>query len=321
MSNTRQIYEVLFFNGTLLIVSEIIRPKYTRIKLIDGRELATMREQLRGVPTVCAEAKCPNLSECWRKRTATFMLLGDVCTRNCGFCGVQHGKPVPIDIDEPRKIAESVKQLSLRHCVLTSVTRDDLSDGGAQHYANVLEAIRELNPNTTIEVLIPDFRYSIEHSWHIIADVKPDVINHNLETVPRLYSRVRPQADYQTSLELLQWFSLNCNYKVRTKSGLMVGLGEEWDELEAVFHEMRKHYVDILTVGQYLRPTQDQLPVEKYWYPEEFERLARIAIDCGFKVVAVGPLVRSSYFAEVVLDSSNTGVLQNPRAGEFVYIG
>jgi lipoic acid synthetase len=247
--------------------------------------------------TVCQEARCPNIFECWGEGTATFMIFGDICTRHCGFCAVGKGKPRPLDPDEPRHVGEAVKKLGARHAVVTSVNRDDLPDGGAAHFAATIAWIRRLNPSTRIEVLIPDFCGSKEALDTVLA-ARPDVLNHNTETVPRLYKRVRPDADFRQSMQVLaRGHARKARYPLLTKSGLMVGLGETVDELIETFHEIRKTGCDILTVGQYLSPTPKHIPIEKYYTPDEFARLGREALEMGFRYVESGPLVRSSYHA------------------------
>ncbi len=257
-----------------------------------------MREQ--GLHTICEEAACPNIGECWGEfRTASFLLLGDTCTRNCGFCDVTTGRPGAVDWSEPARLAEAVAKLNLRHVVITSVTRDDLPDGGAEIFAMTIRALKHRQANLGVEVLIPDF----QGNWDALATVvaaAPDVLNHNLETVPRLYARVRPKAIYTQSLELLQRGKA-LSPRVPTKSGLMLGLGETRDELLQVFADLRAHDVDVLTLGQYLRPSMRHLPVERFVAPAEFEQLKLIARDMGFRHVESGPLVRSSYHAHTQL--------------------
>lgn len=245
--------------------------------------------------TVCEEARCPNLGECWGHRTATFMLLGDVCTRNCGFCSVTHGRPAAVDAGEPERVAQGVQRLGLRHVVVTSVDRDDLSDGGAGHFARTVEAIKNAVPECRVEVLVPDFRPDPQ-AIDIVVDSPVDVLNHNTETVPRLYPRVRPGARYQRSLDLLARAKARRS-DLATKTGLMLGLGEEHDEVLAVLGDLRAIACDILTLGQYLRPGARQLPVERYLDPAEFDRFGAEARAMGFRHVESGPLVRSSYHA------------------------
>ncbi|MES0326910.1 MAG: lipoyl synthase, partial [Gammaproteobacteria bacterium] len=244
--------------------------------------------------TVCEEAACPNLGECFGKGTATFMIMGDICTRRCPFCDVGHGRPSPLDQDEPIKLAETIKAMALKYVVITSVDRDDLRDGGADHFVSCISKIRESNANIEIEILVPDFRGRLEVALEIMAQSPPDVFNHNLETVPRLYKKCRPGADYEWSLNLLKEFKI-AHEKVLTKSGLMLGLGENKEEVIEVMRDMRAHNVQMLTLGQYLQPSQHHLAVERYVTPEEFDELYKIGMDLGFTHVASGPMVRSSY--------------------------
>jgi lipoic acid synthetase len=257
-----------------------------------------MREQ--GLHTICEEALCPNIGECWGEfRTASFLILGDVCTRNCGFCDVTTGRPQEVDWSEPARLAEAVARLNLRHVVITSVTRDDLADGGAEIFAMTIRALKRRDPALGVEVLIPDF----QGNWDALATVMqagPDILNHNMETVPRLYPRVRPKAIYTQSLELLKR-GKSLQPRTPTKSGLMVGLGETREELLHVFADLRAHDVDVLTVGQYLRPSLRHLPVERFVSPGEFDELKSIAREMGFRHVESGPLVRSSYHAHAQL--------------------
>ncbi len=247
--------------------------------------------------TVCEEAACPNLSECFSQGTATFMIMGDKCTRRCTFCDVGHGRPDPLDPDEPKNLAKTVKQMGLRYVVITSVDRDDLRDGGAGHFTACLHALRKNCPTLTIEVLVPDFRGRMDLALNAIAPELPDVFNHNIETIPRLYKQVRPGSDYQWSLQLLLEFK-NRFPGIPTKSGLMLGLGETWDEIKDVMHDLRQHEVDMITIGQYLAPSLHHFPVVRYVPPQEFNDLGRLAKEMGFIRVASGPLVRSSYHAD-----------------------
>jgi lipoic acid synthetase len=247
--------------------------------------------------TVCEEASCPNIAECFGKGTATFMILGDVCTRRCPFCDVAHGRPLAPDADEPRHLGETIAALQLAYVVVTSVDRDDLKDGGAAHFVSCIQAIRKTSPRTTIEVLVPDFRGRLETALQILGAATPDVMNHNLETVPRLYKRARPGGDYLHSLRLLREFK-KAHPGVPTKSGLMVGLGETDEEILAVMRDLRSHDVDMLTIGQYLQPSPHHLPVERYVEPAVFARFEAHARELGFRHAAVGPLVRSSYHAD-----------------------
>jgi lipoyl synthase len=256
--------------------------------------------------TVCEEASCPNIGECFGKGTATFMILGDICTRRCPFCDVAHGRPLAPDADEPRHLAETIAALRLNYVVITSVDRDDLRDGGAQHFVDCIRAVRELSPRTTIEVLVPDFRGRMERALEILAAAPPDVMNHNLETVPRLYKQARPGGHYQHSLALLQHFKRE-HPAVPTKSGLMVGLGETDEEIIAVMRDLRAHDVDMLTIGQYLQPSPHHLPVERYVEPAVFKRFEVRAAELGFRHAAIGPLVRSSYHADQQAHEAGVG--------------
>ena len=248
--------------------------------------------------TVCEEATCPNIGECFGNGTATFMILGDLCTRRCPFCDVGHGKPLPPDADEPEKLARSIAAMQLKYVVITSVDRDDLRDGGAQHFADCIAKVRELSPGTKIEVLVPDFRGRLDVALEILAGSPPDVFNHNMETVPRLYKQARPGADYANSLQLLQAFKAR-QPGVPTKSGLMVGLGETDDEILATLRDLRAHDVEMLTIGQYLAPSGHHLPVLRYVHPDIFAMYAREATAMGFTHAASAPLVRSSYHADL----------------------
>ncbi|MGE0683560.1 MAG: lipoyl synthase [Candidatus Binatia bacterium] len=245
--------------------------------------------------TVCQEAQCPNIGECWGHGTATFMLMGDVCTRNCRFCAVSHGRMVELDPDEPRRVAEAAHKMDLSHIVVTSVNRDDLSDGGAAHFAATVQSLKELNPSCTIEVLTPDFQGN-EEAVVIVARSPIEIYNHNTETVPRLYKKVRPGAKYERSLRVLEK-AKEVRADLKTKTGLMLGLGETYEELLTVFGDLRAVHCDILTLGQYLRPSKEQLPVERYVHPDEFTALREEALNLGFRHVEAGPLVRSSYHA------------------------
>jgi lipoic acid synthetase len=251
----------------------------------------------RALHTVCEEASCPNIAECFGKGTATFMVLGDICTRRCPFCDVAHGRPLAPDAAEPGHLAQTIAALGLSYVVITSVDRDDLRDGGAQHFADCIASIRKTSPATTIEVLVPDFRGRLERALEILAAAPPDVMNHNLETVPRLYKRARPGGNYAHSLKLLKAFK-ELHAGVPTKSGLMVGLGETDEEIVAVMRDLRAHGVDMLTIGQYLQPSPHHLPVERYVHPDQFTAFEQEALQLGFKHAAVGALVRSSYHAD-----------------------
>ena len=247
--------------------------------------------------TVCEEASCPNIGECFGKGTATFMIMGDICTRRCPFCDVGHGRPLPLDADEPANLAATIAALRLSYVVITSVDRDDLRDGGAQHFVDCIRAVRDRSPATRIEVLVPDFRGRLDRALDILTAATHDVMNHNLETVPRLYRQVRPGSDYAHSLRLLQAFKERFP-DVPTKSGLMAGLGETDEEIVATLRDMRAHAIDMLTLGQYLQPSRGHLPVERYVTPEAFAALERVAYALGFRHAAVGALVRSSYHAD-----------------------
>jgi len=275
------------------------KPDWIRIKLTANPEVDRIKRILRQrkLASVCEEASCPNLSECFSHGTATFMIMGEICTRRCPFCDVAHGKPNPLDPDEPRQLAEAVAEMQLKYVVVTSVDRDDLKDSGAGHFAACIQAVRKANPTTTLEVLVPDFRGRMDIALSILADTPPDVFNHNLETVPRLYRKARPGADYEWSLDLLARYK-SVQPDVQTKSGLMLGLGETFEEVVEVMKDCRRHDVDMLTLGQYLQPSRDHLPVDRYVHPDEFEALAEEARALGFKRVASGPLVRSSYQAD-----------------------
>ena len=275
------------------------KPPWIRIKVSNSQKVQELKSLLRiqGLTTVCEEASCPNLAECFSNATATFMIMGDLCTRRCPFCDVAHGRPLPLDKSEPVRLAETVQRMGLRYVVVTSVDRDDLRDGGAEHFAQCIGALRRKTPAIQIEILVPDFRSRQERALSHLLLSPPDVFNHNLETVPRLYKKARPGADYAGSLHLLQQFKKACP-QVPTKSGLMVGLGERYDEIIEVLNDMRAHDIDRVTIGQYLRPSRGHLPVERYLPPEEFATLAEEARGMGFTNVASGPLVRSSYHAD-----------------------
>jgi lipoyl synthase len=282
--------------------SRLERPEWLKVRLNTTGEYEEVRRMMRrlSLVTVCEEARCPNIHECWaRERTATFMLLGDICTRHCGFCAVGKGKPGAIDPDEPERVAEAAQELSLAHAVVTSVNRDDLQDGGAAHFAETIRAIRRRNPGCTVEVLVPDFCGNWD-ALDRVLDEAPEILNHNVETVPRLYRRVRPDARYERSLELLSRAHARRRSEgpaMRTKSGLMVGLGESAEELLTTLRDLRAVGCDIATLGQYLQPHAHRLPVERYYTPEEFDRLRRDGEAMGFFRVEAGPLVRSSYHA------------------------
>jgi len=275
------------------------KPDWIRVRAGHGARFNEIKQILREhrLHTVCEEASCPNIGECFGKGTATFMILGALCTRRCPFCDVAHGKPLPPDAEEPANLARTIAALNLQYVVITSVDRDDLRDGGARHFADCIRAVRELAPATRIEVLVPDFRGRLDAALDVLSGAPPDVMNHNLETVPRLYRQARPGADYMHSLQLLQEFKRR-HPRVPTKSGLMVGLGETDDEIVAVMGDLRRHDVDMLTVGQYLQPSAHHLPVARYVDPAVFEEYSRQAQALGFMHAACGPLVRSSYHAD-----------------------
>lgn len=276
------------------------KPDWIRIRVPSGDKVAQIKKSLRAnsLHTVCEEAACPNLGECFSHGTATFMIMGDLCTRRCPFCDVAHGKPQALDRGEPRHLADTIEQMALKYVVITSVNRDDLRDGGASHFAACIAAIREQTPATKIEVLVPDFRGRQQIALDILAQQPCDVFNHNLETVPRLYREARPGADYRESLQLLQAFKDRLP-QLPTKSGLMVGIGETEDEVVAVMKDLLAHGCSMLTLGQYLQPSKDHLAVKEYITPAQFERYADIAKELGFQQVASAPLVRSSYHADL----------------------
>lgn len=282
------------------------KPSWIRAKAQTHPRVRQIKQILREkqLHSVCEEAACPNLGECFAKGTATFMILGDICTRRCRFCDVATGKPNPVDPDEPRHLAETVEALGLDYVVITSVDRDDLADRGATQFAECIREIRARTPRTRIEILVPDFRHRMTEALDILADARPDVFNHNVETVERLYRAARPAADYGWSLDLIEAFGARFP-EMPTKSGLMVGLGETIDEVEQVMRDLREHDCDMLTIGQYLQPSPAHLPVARYVHPDEFDRLAEVGYDMGFVHVASGPMVRSSYHA----DEQAAGVL------------
>ena len=277
------------------------KPSWIRVRIPSHGAVAALKSKLREnrLVTVCEDASCPNIHECFGHGTATFMILGDVCTRRCSFCDVAHGRPKPPDPDEPRRLAETVADMGLKYVVVTSVDRDDLRDGGAQHFVDCISAIREATPGTKIEILTPDFRGRgrMDRALEILAVNPPDVFNHNLETVPDLYRNVRPGADYQWSLTLLQKFKAQHPH-LPTKSGIMLGLGETMEQVQATLRDLRAHDVDMVTIGQYLQPSAHHHPVLRYWTPEEFKALEEYGMALGFTHVASGPLVRSSYHAD-----------------------
>jgi len=276
------------------------KPPWIRAKAPTGDRVRQLKSILRenNLFTVCEEASCPNLGECFSKGTATFMIMGDICTRRCPFCDVGHGRPNPLDNREPANLAKTIRRMGLRYVVITSVDRDDLRDGGAQHFIDCIEQTRQLNPDIKIEILTPDFRGRMDTALEILAKSPPDVFNHNLESVPSLYKKVRPGSDYQWSLSLLKNFK-QLYPQVPTKSGLMLGLGEEISEVKQVLRDMRAHNVNMLTLGQYLQPSLDHLAVERFVTPDEFDALGEFAYSLGFDQVASGPMVRSSYHADL----------------------
>lgn len=277
------------------------KPSWIRVRIPSNGAVAALKARLREnrLVTVCEDASCPNIHECFGHGTATFMILGDVCTRRCSFCDVAHGRPLPPDADEPRRLADTVADMSLKYVVVTSVDRDDLRDGGAQHFVDCISAIREATPGTKVEILTPDFRGRgrMDRALEILAANPPDVFNHNVETVPDLYRNVRPGADYQWSLSLLQKFKAQHPH-LPTKSGIMLGLGETMEQVQATLRDLRDHDVDMITIGQYLQPSPHHHPVLRYWTPEEFKALEEYGMALGFTHVASGPLVRSSYHAD-----------------------
>ena len=275
------------------------KPDWIRIRLSGAPKVAQLKEKLRKnqLVTVCEEANCPNLSECFSQGTATFMIMGDKCTRRCSFCDVAHGRPDPLDVNEPMNLANTIAEMGLRYVVITSVDRDDLRDGGAAHFAQCIAKIRTKSPHIDIEVLVPDFRGRMEKALLALGNALPDVFNHNIETVPNLYKIARPGSDYQWSLDLLKQFKATYA-NIPTKSGIMLGLGETDEEVEAVMADLRQHNVDMLTLGQYLQPSLHHLPVHRYVTPQRFDEFALLAKTMGFTRVASGPLVRSSYHAD-----------------------
>ena len=275
------------------------KPHWIRVKVGASKEVNRIKGLVREnrLATVCEEANCPNLNECFSGGTATFMVMGDVCTRRCPFCDVAHGKPKPLDTTEPQNLASTVAQMGLRYVVITSVDRDDLRDGGARHFADCITAVREASPGIQVEILTPDFRGRMEIAIEVLAATPPDVFNHNMETVPSLYRQARPGANYEWSLKLLQEYR-RAQPAVPTKSGLMVGLGETRDEMLRTLDDLRAHDVQMLTIGQYLQPSKDHLPVRRYVHPDEFAEYESYAMSIGFSHAACGPLVRSSYHAD-----------------------
>jgi lipoic acid synthetase len=273
------------------------RPEWIRVRAPQGEKYEELKDLMRSkaLHTVCEEAMCPNMGECWGSGTATFLMLGDVCTRTCGFCDIKHGMPGEMDWLEPARVAQAVKNMKLRHAVITSVNRDERADGGAPIFAMVIKRIRQIHPGCSIEVLIPDFKGSIE-ALRIVMEARPEILNHNVETVPRLFKQVQPQDNYEWAKATLK-NAKQLDPDVLTKSGIMVGLGETIDEVKAVMDDQRSWGVDIVTIGQYLQPSKSHLPIERYYTPDEFEELKEYGLGIGFQWVESGPLVRSSYHA------------------------
>ncbi len=295
--------------------AEMLRkPPWIRVRLPLGNAVQNLKANLRQnhLVTVCEEASCPNIHECFSKGTATFMVLGDICTRRCSFCDVAHGRPKPPDPDEPESLAQTIRQMTLKYVVITSVDRDDLRDGGAGHFVACIERVRAANPGIKVEILVPDFRGKgrMERALEVLSAAPPDVFNHNLETIEPLYRQVRPGADYRWSLSLLQRFKAQ-HPDVPTKSGIMLGLGENLQQVEQALADLKQHDVDMVTVGQYLQPTPHHHPVMRYWTPEEFEQIAQLGHRMGFSHVASGPMVRSSYHADAMAEEA--GLTAEPK--------
>jgi lipoic acid synthetase len=288
------------------------KPDWLRIKLATDGNFAEIKEMMRSktLHSVCEEARCPNIYECWANRTATFMILGDICTRACRFCAVKTGMPTELDLEEPERVAEAAEQMGLQHCVVTSVARDDLMDGGASIFAATIRAIRKRMPFCRVEVLIPDFMGN-EEALQIVMDANPDILNHNIETVERLSNRVRAKAKYSRSLELLKRAKA-MKPKIPTKSSIMLGVGEEYDEILQAMDDLRAADVNILTLGQYLQPTPNHLPIVRYVHPDEFAKLKEEGLKRGFRHVESGPLVRSSYHAHEQTDSAHAAIAADP---------
>ena len=284
----------------IIPMATLRKPEWIRMKVPDSARFQEIKKVLRDnkLHTVCEEASCPNIGECFSGGTATFMILGDICTRRCPFCDVAHGKPLAPDINEPENLARTIAQMQLKYVVITSVDRDDLRDGGAQHFVDCIRAVRAQSPHIKIEILVPDFRGRLEVAMEILRNAPPDVMNHNLETVPRLYKQARPGSDYQNSLSLLKKFG-EIYPEIPTKSGLMLGLGETDEEIQQVMQDLRAHHVNMLTLGQYLQPSVHHLPVMRYVTPQTFETLKQKAEAMGFNNTASGPMVRSSYHADL----------------------
>ena len=272
------------------------KPPWLKIRLKHTENFHSIKKLMNknDLHTVCEEAQCPNMNECWNRGTATFMILGDICTRSCGFCAVKTGRPEMLDIEEPKRVVDAAVKMDLQHVVVTSVNRDERKDGGAPVFADTIRGLHEAMPHCTVEVLIPDFKGNWD-ALKTVIDARPEILNHNMETVPRIYRKVRPQAKYPRSLELLRRAK---EHGMRTKSGIMVGIGEETGEVVELMQDLRSADVDIMTIGQYLQPTKSHLPVDRYVHPDEFNYYNRIGLDMGFKVVESGPMVRSSYHAD-----------------------
>ncbi|AJD49151.1 lipoyl synthase [Isoalcanivorax pacificus W11-5] len=289
--------------------THVRKPDWIRVRVPSSGRIQQVKDMLRKqkLHTVCEEAACPNLPECFGGGTATFMIMGDICTRRCAFCDVGFGRPNALDPDEPLHLAESVRDMGLKYVVVTSVDRDDLQDGGARHFAECISTVRDMTPSTRIEILTPDFRGCLEEAIDILSATPPDVFNHNIETVPHLYKRVRPGARYDHSLKLLQDFGAR-NPDVPTKSGIMVGLGETFEQVIETLHDLRAHDINMLTIGQYLQPSKHHAPVERFVHPDEFREYARVAEELGFTSVASGPMVRSSYHADLQHQGVDVGI-------------
>lgn len=292
------------------------RPRWLLAPAPAGEEYRRLQRLVQGLRlhTVCESAACPNIGDCWNRKSATFMILGNVCTRRCGFCAVQKGPPSSVDYDEPRRVADAIAQMSLRHAVITSVNRDDRADGGAELFAMTIRAIRNRLPGCSVEVLVPDFQGS-RPAMDTVLEARPDILNHNVETVPRLYRTVRVGSDYRRSLAMLR-YAKQARPSMPTKSGIMLGLGETLQEIGATMRDLRDHAVDILTAGQYLRPSPDHLAIQKYYAPEEFEELRELGLRLGFRHVQSGPLVRSSYHADMGVEALRTGDPAGNSPGE-----
>jgi lipoyl synthase len=272
------------------------RPEWLKVRAPGGETYTSLKKMMRSkaLHTVCEEAHCPNMGECWHSGTATFMILGDTCTRSCSFCAIKTGMPLPPNPKEAQDLAESVKQMGIKHAVITSVDRDELKDGGSNFWGDVVRTVKKENPTVSVEVLIPDFKGNLEH-LHNVLDAKPDILNHNMETIPHLYKKMRPQAKYEWSLAILEESKKS---GFRTKTGMMVGVGETFEQVLEVMKDLREINVDILTIGQYLQPSQKHAEVERFVHPDEFAEYERVGLEMGFKIVESGPLVRSSYHAE-----------------------